>query len=308
LTFQESCLPNGVAPPQAYYVTAGSPYSSVADTVYSPCHEDCLSCNGPLSNDCQSCKSSFQPSSQMGQISQCLASCTQSNAPSVCQDCHPQCNGCSGSGNERCESCLEGSTITSGLTVCVPFCAGGTYLGRVSDTSFEYECQTCHSQCRNCSGPSNLDCEQCREASILTSEGETTCVPGCDAGQYLELVTNTNSEYQCQPCHSQCQTCNGPQNTNCLACVAVNFTSNGVSNCLTSCPTETYESRPNRLCQACHEQCSGGCSGPSNRNCTACSENTMAVSPGVTECTSFATSCSFGMEYNSATSMCAFSL
>ena len=300
-------MPEGRDRPTAYFSLVNTPFASVADAVYSPCHDECLSCNGPLSSDCQSCKLAFESSSPDGPILQCLTSCnSQSTNPSLCQTCHPQCVGCSGSGNQQCISCREASITIDGFTVCVPVCAGGTYLTRVSDASFEHECRMCHSNCQNCTGPSNQDCISCQEASIVVN-GMTTCVPQCESGQYMERLSGSSFEYRCQSCDSQCRNCVGPGNTNCTACFAVNFTSNGMSSCQTSCPDDTYESSSNRLCQLCHEQCSGGCKGPSNRNCSSCLESTITISPNIIECAAFS-SCPFGMVYDSRNAMCTISL
>lgn len=301
---QESCLPEGSTPPSAYYSDTTTPFTNQADTVYSPCDEVCISCTGPSSSDCQRCRTAYESSSN-GQITQCVSSCSQSSNPSNCQSCHPQCNGCFGSGNEHCVSCVENSISINGDRVCVPFCGDGTYLSRLSTSTFEHECQMCHPLCQNCTGPTNQDCVPCVGASIVV-DGKTTCVPECNDGQYLERVSAVTSEYQCQSCNSLCLTCNGPQNTNCISCTSVNYTTNGVSTCLTSCPTGTYESSPGRLCLTCHDQCSGGCSGPTNRNCSSCLETTITISSNVFECSPF-TSCSFGMEYNAMSSTCTFS-
>ena len=60
------------------------------------------------------------------------------------------------------------------------------------------------------------------------------------------------------------------------------------------------------LCQPCHQQCSGGCSGASNRECTSCRETSVRVSGGdAVECVP---SCPNGMVYNSDAGGCQFSL
>lgn len=180
----------------------------------------------------------------------------------------------------------SGGPITQCLTSC-------------SQASNPSLCQSCNPQCVGCLGPSNKECVECREASIVL-DSVTTCVPQCGSTLYLARVSSTSSEHECLPCHSQCQSCTGEGSTSCLQCVGVNSTISGVSTCLTNCLADMYESS-NQLCQDCHMQCSGGCRGPTNRNCSACLQNSIAIGTGIVECIP---SCAFGMVYNSNSGTC----
>ena len=130
--------------------------------------------------------------------------------------------------------------------------------------------------------------------------GIRTCVPECSNEEYLERVSESDSEHECRECHSQCLNCTGPESTDCLQCRRANSTVNGVATCLENCPADMYESDTG-LCQDCHEQCFGGCSGPTSRGCSSCQENSVTVEGGVVECTPF---CSFGMVYSSDEDAC----
>ena len=162
-------------------------------------------------------------------------------------------------------------------------------------------CRNCHAQCSGCTGPTNQDCVSCNQDSIMLDEMRT-CVPQCGSGQYL--ARSTGSDHECSSCNDQCVNCTGPSNTNCLQCRRANSTINGITTCMENCPAGMFESTT-RLCQACHSQCSGGCTGPSNRECSSCVESTVSVGDGVVECAPF---CSFGMTYDTTTDVCEISL
>lgn len=215
----------------------------------------------------------------------------------ICQPCSQECSSCTGPLNTDCQSCANAfttSTTNGPVTQCLSSCSLAT------DQSL---CQTCNPQCSGCTGPSNQLCLMCSQDSILLS-GTLTCVPRCEGGNYLERVAGTASEYNCAMCHEQCLNCIGPGNTNCVRCLNANSTTNGVSTCLQSCPSDAYESDTG-LCQLCHLQCSGGCAGPSNTECLSCLEATVQTEGGGTECTPF---CPFGREYNSASDSCELTL
>ena len=54
--------------------------------------------------------------------------------------------------------------------------------------------------------------------------------------------------------------------------------------CVTSCPIDTYIDDKD-VCQPCHVECDGGCSGSSARNCTQCRHFSMEKTDEcVTEC------------------------
>lgn len=215
----------------------------------------------------------------------------------VCQPCSSECLSCTGPSNTDCQSCGDSfvSSASDGpITQCLTSCTEA-----IDPTT----CSGCHEQCIGCRGPSNQLCVECRYNSV-SLDGTRTCVPQCGNGEYLARVSQSSSEHECRVCHNQCLNCTGPENTECLQCRRANSTMNGVSTCLEECPSDMYESDTG-LCQACHLQCSGGCEGPTNRECSSCLENTVDVGEGEVECTPF---CSFGMVYNSDEDTCKLTL
>ena len=85
----------------------------------------------------------------------------------------------------------------------------------------------------------------------------------------------------CQSCASECDSCDGPFNTNCQSCNTAFTTSSGgggsgaIVQCLSSCSGASN-------CQNCHTQCVG-CTGPSNQQCVTCRENSTLID-GTTTC------------------------
>lgn len=215
----------------------------------------------------------------------------------VCQPCSPECLSCSGPANTDCQSCGN-AFISSGSSGPITQCL--TSCGDAGDPS---SCQNCHEQCAGCAGPSNQQCVECRY-NALTLDGFRTCVPRCENGQYLARESSSSSEHVCRSCHQQCLNCTGPGNTDCLQCRRANSTVSGVTMCLENCPADTYESDTG-LCRDCHVQCSGGCRGPSARECSSCVETSVDVGGGVFECTPV---CPFGMLYSSDDNTCQLTL
>ena len=192
----------------------------------------------------------------------------------VCSPCHSECSICDGPSNSDCQACKNAFQSSSGSTIdqCLSSCSNST-----DDSD---QCFTCHPQCNGCQGTTNQDCLSCKESNVTnTQTQQTICVGQCETGQYL----NT-SLYSCQPCASQCISCDGPKNTQCQQCKGATMLVGGSMVCVSSCPNGMYQSSTG-MCVNCHEQCSGGCSGPTNQDCNVCASNSV-LSDNVTLCVS----------------------
>ena len=101
---------------------------------------------------------------------------------------------------------------------------------------------------------------------------------------------NTTS---CYYCHSECNGCFGPGNTDCVSCVGQSEqNSNGQTVCVPTCTDDEYLADINGefLCIPCHKECIG-CTGPSNSDCKACNSYNNTLIAGISECSP---SCLFG--------------
>lgn len=208
----------------------------------------------------------------------------------LCQTCHSLCSSCDGPSASDCQTCSSAfftNTNTNPARVeCVLSC----------DQTNASDCVTCHNQCNGCRGPSDRDCVTCKEDSLVL-EGETVCVPSCTGNTYLSL-TNCNGGPTCQQCNDECIGCYGSTNTHCVKCRNTNFTINGSSMCLASCPSGCYNHTGS--CIPCHEYCVE-CTGPSNKNCTSCKEDEVEGEDGERICVP---KCPFGQEYDTADEEC----
>lgn len=87
------------------------------------------------------------------------------------------------------------------------------YLMAISN--FTFSVHKCHSSCLQCDGSLSSNCLACYENAILNSKQCT-----CKDGFFLEEIQN--SIYRpgiiCRMCHSNCKTCNGSSENNCLSC------------------------------------------------------------------------------------------
>lgn len=82
-------------------------------------------------------------------------------------------------------------------------------------SNFTFSVHKCHSSCSQCDGSLSTNCVSCYENAILATK---QCI--CNDGFFLEEIQN--NIYRpggiCRMCHSNCKTCNGPSDNNCLSC------------------------------------------------------------------------------------------
>lgn len=212
--------------PDTHYADTSTVYTGLTSNGHlcRPCHEDCATCSGPGSSNCDSCQSALQLNGAV--IVQCLTSCPQGS--SDCSYCHSECNGCFGSGNTDCISCKGDSQVNSdGQTVCVPSCNDDEYLAPISG---EYICIPCHKECIGCTGPSNSDCKACQNFNNSIIAGLNECSPRCLFGTYAD------GNSKCQQCDPQCDGCTGPSSANCTTCVEDTLSVIGEQVCVPTCP------------------------------------------------------------------------
>ena len=160
--------------------------------------------------------------------------------------------------------------MNSGSLQCLSTCPSG---GNSST------CHYCHTQCNGCNGPSNTDCVSCIESQITNSQGQTVCVPVCNANEYRLEVSG---DYLCIPCHSQCNGCTGGSNIECKQCKNVNNTFSSSNECVAACPFGSYANEQNK-CLRCDPQCFG-CTGPSSYNCSRCTDSSLTQATGEIVC------------------------
>ncbi|KAK3526022.1 hypothetical protein QTP70_012787 [Hemibagrus guttatus] len=144
----------------------------------------------------------------------CKASCPEGYFEDldqgVCVQCHESCATCSGPLSDDCESC---STLTPKLYegTCAEECPAGTYYQTAS-----MECQECHQTCALCTGSEPTQCTQCVKGLALDPNTMMCGVTGdseCPPRTFLHA-----NQFTCQACHHHCQSCEGPEPTDCQTC------------------------------------------------------------------------------------------
>ena len=206
----------------------------------------------------------------------------------ICQPCDSLCSICTGPGVFSCQACKYAFLLkqpNGPIAQCLP-----SSMGIQSDLY-----HSCHVQCNGCSGPTNHDCVSCQENHLVV-DGIQMCVPNCSDSAYL--AQSDNGEYECQMCNRECIGCIGPSNSDCVHCHSVNYTTNGSSECIETCPDNFFESAGS--CNPCHDQCIG-CSGPTSRDCTECLGDSIEVSTVIMECVP---GCSLGFSFNVTSQQC----
>jgi proprotein convertase subtilisin/kexin type 5 len=186
--FQGSCVTNC---PFGYYATASY--------ICQPCEISCASCFGSASN-CTVCPvNTFLLNGTAG--SYCSSSCGSgfylNGTLGICQPCHLSCANCTGPAINQCSSCQTGALLWQGL--CIAFCPNGTALVQTATMS---SCQSCPSNCLNCTSTSSygLNCTLCVSPLFLING---SCLQNCPVGTYKSL-----SSLSCISCSIPgCQTC-----------------------------------------------------------------------------------------------------
>ncbi|KCV68129.1 TKL protein kinase [Fonticula alba] len=281
-----------------------------------PCHERCLSCNGPLAADCTACRRSIgaftSPDScldscpeglhERGHLCLCHDTCSScgqvpgsdsafhclacgaghalpagASAAAACQPCHATCAECRTPGDPgSCIGCAAGHFLHQGL--CLERCPAGSWGDAASQT------------CAPCPGP----CSSCSSASDCTA---------CAAGHFL------NASHMCQPCDSSCTACT--DGATCTICrpgmIFLDPDPGAPSLCGSTCPPGEYVAFTR--CAACVASCALCAGGPDQ--CRVCAEGfrwagpapgpggtgtCVACEPGCASCTSAAClSCEAGL-------------
>ncbi|EAR88128.2 zinc finger lsd1 subclass family protein (macronuclear) [Tetrahymena thermophila SB210] len=221
------------------------------------CDQTCTTCtNGGV----QGCSSCALPLYYEVSSSSCVQSCQsnqyQDNSTATCSSCDSSCASCSGPSKNECLSC-SGSLYFDGNTKqCVSTCPDSYFADLSSNT-----CKQCDPSCKTCNGSLSTNCESCTLPLYYNSINKK-CVANCDQNQYKDSTT-----VQCLDCDSSCQSCSGPQNTQCLSCSQSLYLDQNM--CKSNCQDGYYQNTQNNTCSKCDASCST-CSGSSPTNCLKC--------------------------------------
>ncbi|KAL4482623.1 hypothetical protein ABPG73_021283 [Tetrahymena malaccensis] len=170
-------------------------------------------------------------------------------------------------------------------------CPQGTYLyqyncGNSCPTDLGYwpnsktnTCDTCQGNCVKCdTAVKNLidddsQCSQCQGQRFLSGN---QCVETCPDKFYGEYNGN-----KCAPCNTNCSTCKGPTDANCLSCSSGKLYQPDNNTCGSGCKTSQYINGTN--CTPCDKTCST-CSGGTAKDCKSCSVGYFYQNQCLTQC------------------------
>ncbi|CAD8061470.1 unnamed protein product [Paramecium sonneborni] len=213
------------------------------------CPQNCLKCDENF--DCQECVDKLQTGSQCNQS--CLpVNCEECNQIGICTKCFPnyqtnllgdcicqsqeffldlsntictkcsmqidKCNLCDITG---CLSCENGYFQQNGYCMnCMDNCKSCQTLivcDICNDGYFGTSCDQCHESCKNCLGFLNIECRECKENTIQNniqiSLGSIS-IFSCEC----DYLFYHDSNFNCQPCNTKCNQCDGGSSLDCLDC------------------------------------------------------------------------------------------
>ncbi|KCV69241.1 TKL protein kinase [Fonticula alba] len=257
-----------------------------------PCDALCRTCLGPGPEACHVCKVHDVTTAQ------CIASCPADthylDPSSGGVDCRP----CPG----NCTACR----VTEPAGVQCTVCPAGHFLPFPS----ALHCDRCHEACVECDGSTKDNCTRCPAGLFLIMagcqtecplqfrahvdpvEGHGECQPcvsrclecpaavdecqSCAAGTFWHPATGLGATGPgtCDMCHSTCQSCSGPGETDCLECIA-GLVLDRELGCRHTCQQGFY--LDGRVCHPCASEC-GTCAEAANQ-CLSCARGFAQV-PG----------------------------
>ncbi|XP_070569485.1 epidermal growth factor receptor-like [Ptychodera flava] len=275
------------------------------------CHPECRgSCNGPGPANCTKCKNMKD-----GPI--CLAQCPVDKYPDLDNTCHkcdanckldgenPGCNGPSDfiDDDDGCKSCgqILWNNSKAACMVNGSQCPQRYYLNKHTEGPYidTLVCQACNEECESCFGDGAENCKECRRYK----QGNR-CVPQCFPNYYPD------DNKICQRCNEECQGgCHGDGPTQCNQCKNYqipmsNDEQGNVTFCVSKCPqnqpytsimddkvcvsnctdSSYYADEKTKLCEACHIQCTDGCTGGSAADCVKCKNYRLLTGQCVESC------------------------
>ena len=140
----------------------------------------------------------------------------------------------------------------------------------------------CYNSCERCewinNGPTyeNHNCIKCKEGYYPSPFIESNCYTEQEMKQINSHYYLDKNISQFIECNSNCKTCNGSNNYNCLSCNNSLCLYNG--KCINRCPKKTFKSKDielNDICIDCHQNCKS-CHEKGNSsymNCDTCPNN-----------------------------------
>eukprot|EP01022_Parablepharisma_sp_SALTPOND_P001165 TRINITY_DN105725_c2_g1_i1.p1 TRINITY_DN105725_c2_g1~~TRINITY_DN105725_c2_g1_i1.p1 ORF type:complete len:1460 (-),score=75.94 TRINITY_DN105725_c2_g1_i1:591-4970(-) len=247
------------------------------------CHPLCLTCSGPLLNECYTCDSSKNAIKVATSTCGCASQYYYDEKEETCIPCNELCYECFGPGSDQCVGCNHPSafSVEGEESLCVLHCGvlDGYYKdGHVCKSKLTQEhIIECHENCKSCVEFGSNKCLTCRLPSKVMFNGE--CIDACPSHYYpLEGVCYGISivlHFILIECYDNCWECTKGGKENCLNCkVNLYFYKN---QCFANCPNGTYPFSD--VCLDCKSPCQT-CTSASE--CLTCLPNFYRLQEGFT--------------------------
>ncbi|XP_029813920.1 cysteine-rich with EGF-like domain protein 2 [Manacus vitellinus] len=83
-------------------------------------------------------------------------------------------------------------------------------------------CTACHTACKTCTGPSNKDCQDCKEGWIKDEDGACVDLDECATSPCKDhqYCLNTDGSFSCKGCDASCVGCTGEGSDKCKTCAS----------------------------------------------------------------------------------------
>jgi hypothetical protein len=188
------------------------------------------------------------------------------------QYCYPSCVTCDGLTRSDCITCKVGMTRTNaGLAKSECKCTDTKkYFNFTTEN-----CESCHSVCLTCNGPTYAECTSCTPPALLDQTGSCSCPPNTKVG----TNTDPNSCTAIPTGDPTCLTYKGDLPTDCLAYKSIALKD---YSSLCRCPSTHYFDLA-YTCIPCDPSCVR-CNGPTNKNCLQCKYGFVLDSDGQCRC------------------------
>lgn len=174
-----------------------------------------------------------------------------------CRSCSGHCKTCTS--ETKCTKCTDESLFLSMNGSCTEACPSNTVADIENHLCMSTEC---HESCLTCSGPEPDQCLSCSSNRIF-NPANRVCVDSCPDGKVLV----EDSQDTCIDCSSDCLTCTGVTDSDCLSCKDTALYLDDHS-CVTSCRSGTFAK--NGFCLSCPSGCTQ-CT--NSTHCDKCSSN-----------------------------------
>ncbi|KAL4449881.1 hypothetical protein ABPG74_015000 [Tetrahymena malaccensis] len=231
-------------------------YPSSSSNKCMKCDTTCKNCTENGSDKCTECEGSLFLKDGNTCSSKCNVNEYGNNLNNKCEICDKKCLTCIDQA-DQCTSCNPGTFLTEGK--CEQNCPDSTFKNQKLNI-----CDACHDSCKTCFGPSNFECNSCKDGTYLDNS-KNNCVPKCPTKYFGDSTSNI-----CKECIENCDVCSDDQK--CQQCSVGYFLLNG--QCLSQCPIKFFNDINTQSCIKCAYTCLT-CFNSTDQGCLTCIDETF---------------------------------